>query len=348
MANLPPRTHCTQPGGFCCGDGTCGNGDVCCPSGCAPADTTCCGSYYCTAVQTCCSNDGCADEGNTCCGSNQCTPDEQCCGDGNGCAPTTSTCCSDGTYCVEGSICCEDNDKDIFCSPGDTCIETLYLDLADYPGMDEIFENMCRGILRSGLSEATPNEIILTYIGVGQAAVAAQNRRDSGCAGTNRLQCAAVFSVPGEQWQCDEFPFATAVEGGSLAAVLCVPQHDNGAMGSRWGQMVKGKAKGTQIRVKINGFDCSTVTDDTERTVSGDETAGKAVVLRDAVLKNDTSGIYINGSVYGNYSGGNVALIIPFTIPDDFIGTFNLDYSIASGSLTSGSIMDDGGNDFGA
>jgi hypothetical protein len=223
----------------------------------------------------------------------------------------------------------------------------MTLDLNDYQGMDEIFENMCRGILRSGLSAARPNEIILTYIGKGESSISGRNRRDSGCAGTNRLQCAAMFSVPGQDWQCDEFPFATAVEGGSLAAVMCVPQHDNGSIGSRWGRAVLNKPQGTKIRVKIKGFDCSMVTDDKKRSIEANEVTAKAVVPRDAVLKNNTNGIYIDGSVYGNYSEGKVALIIPFNIPDDFVGTFSVDYTIASGSLSSGSIMDDGGDDFG-
>ena len=49
----------------------------------------------------------------------------------------------------------------------------------------------------------------------------------------------------------------------------------------------------------------------------------------------------------GNYSEAGIALIIPFNIPDGFVSTFSIDYTIALGSLASGSIMDDGGDDFG-
>jgi hypothetical protein len=63
---------------------------------------------------------------------------------------------------------------------------------------------------------------------------------------------------------------------------------------------------------------------------------------------NDTDALYINGSVYGNSSNSKVAMIIPLDIPDDFISTYTLNYTIASGSLKSGSITDDWGEDYGA
>ncbi|KAL1874742.1 hypothetical protein VTK73DRAFT_270 [Phialemonium thermophilum] len=145
-------------------------------------------------------------------------------------------------------------------------------------------------------------------------------------------------------------------------------------MGSRWGQVVKGKPKDTRIRVKIKGFDCSQVVDKKKRHVN--EEAGNGHAARapavgpltgyaqlrtlgqisaqaldrradGAILKNDSNAIYIDGSVYGDEAGGKVAMIIPFDVPDDFIGSFHLDYSIISGTLKSGLITDDWGEDYG-
>ena len=74
--------------------------------------------------------------------------------------------------------------------------------------------------------------------------------------------------------------------------------------------------------------------------------------------------IFLNGSVFANYSQGNVAVIVPLSIPDDFVGmsvysiaissfflliksSANFDYTLASGALLSGSVIDDDGDDYG-
>lgn len=132
---------------------------------------------------------------------------------------------------------------------------------------------------------------------------------DSGCKGTNRLLCASTFSIPGQDWQCDEFSFATAVEGGSLAAIICVPQNDNCSIGSRWGKAVLNKPKGTKIRVKIKGFDCSTVTDDEKRSLEAYSQNRRT--LRCRAKKNNTNGIYTNESVYGKLLGGRDCIDYP-------------------------------------
>ncbi|KAK0614386.1 hypothetical protein B0T14DRAFT_308563 [Immersiella caudata] len=307
----PGGVFCTQLGRFCCPS----NQAVSCPTG-----------------GTCCTA-GCADPGNTCCGTKgQCLPTEQCCSGGGGCATKTGTCCGAGHYCTAGARCCKDADGDSFCSPaGAACFDTMTLDFADYPGMDEIFENMCRGMLRSGQKMGSLNEIILTYIGPRRRSEADKNRRDAGCKDS---VCARLFSGGGVKFQCDEFPFATSMEGGAKAAMQCVSGHDNRVMGSRWGTAVRGKTRGTRIRVKIKGFDCGSVGLE-KRAAQG------------AVLKNETTAIYVDGKVYGEYSEGKVAMIVPLDIPDDFVGTFTVSYTIASGEIKSGYIMDGWGEDYG-
>jgi hypothetical protein len=220
----------------------------------------------------------------------------------------------------------------------------LTLDLSDYPNQDEIFENMCRGIKQWSLYNPNrPNEILLTYIGKNQNAIARQNRIDAGCAGS---PCNRIFG-DGVRWSCDEFPPAASEEGGQNAAIICVPQSINSALGSRWRWQVDGQSKGYQARVKIKGVDCSEVPVDKRRSTDIGEAITRGLSKRNAVLKNDTSVVYLDSSIYGNDTGGSVAMVIPFYIPDDFIGTFNLNYAISSGTLKSGSLGDDWGNDFG-
>jgi len=285
---------------------------------------SCCGQYQCLPNEVCCKDkSGCVSAGGTCCGRYECKPNEKCCGNGEGCAPTTGTCCSPGYYCVEGAQCCIDQELEKFCA--EDCVETMILDFNDYAGMEEIFENMCRGIVRG--SNIKPGEMILEYNGKGSSA----KNRNIAC---GKLQCSKVF---GDGWQCDEFPFASSVEGGSLAAVMCVPGKHNRAIGGKWGSMVRGKPKGTKFRVKITNFDCANVFD--KRKL--DKRAG-------AVLRNDTDAIYLRGSAFGNYSQGPVAMIQPVYIPDDFFGKFIVNSVPSQGQLISGVIMDDEGTEFGS
>jgi hypothetical protein len=223
--------------------------------------------------------------------------------------------------------------------------------LNDYPGEDEIFENMCRGNMQwPGFNADRPNEIFLTYNGKNQNAAAAANRRAAGCAGS---PCARIFgeTLPNGdriRWSCEEWPPAASAEGGALASIICVPQSINSAIGSRWRWAVDGKSKNDQIRVKVKGIDCSKITNDKKRSIDGDKKMLLGRAGTGAVLKNDSEVVFVDSSVYGNKTDGSVAMIIPFDVPYDFEGTFKVNYTIASGSLKSGSLIDDWGNDFGS
>jgi len=94
----------------------------------------------------------------------------------------------------------------------DGCLDTVTMDFEQYPSMDWIFENMCRGMkLRGWLG----NEMYLTYIGGGDRR-RGQNRVAAGCNGRNALRCVLLF---GPGWACDEWPPASSVEGGANSAI---------------------------------------------------------------------------------------------------------------------------------
>lgn len=258
-------------------------------------------------------------------------------------------CCGRNTSCQEGDQCCKDKWGSRFCAP--SCYDTVRLDFNDFPGMEEIFENMCRGILRSG--STTPGEMILEH-GKYSKSQKNRHRRQAGCRGRKGLKCAKLF---GKGWECDEFPFASTVQGGTDAAAMCVPGTHNGAIGGIWGSNVRGKAKGTKLRFKIDNFDCSEIFDKRgvdELDSSHLDTLPEGLVLpqlekRDgAILKNDSTGLFMDASVFGlNSTGGDVAMIIPLNIPEDFVGTFEINYKLESGTLRSGLIIDDDGEDYG-
>lgn len=211
---------------------------------------------------------------------------------------------------------------------------------------------MCRGMRQSAAyNQAFPDEIILSYIGKNKKSHANKNRRLAGCGDS---PCAKLFGyyVNGKKvrWSCDEFPFATSHEGGSDASILCVPQSDNSVLGNRWGQAVKNKSPGTKIRIKFRGIDCSKVPMGKREIGAGG--FNPDVVLEraasGAVMGNSTNGIFVDGSVYGNSSDGKVAMIIPLDIPVDFEGSYTVNYTVASGSIKSGFITDDWGEEYGA
>ena len=235
---------------------------MCCPTGCGTPGSTCCGDeFYCTPEQTCC-GEGCADQGNTCCGSShQCEPDWQCCPNTDGkCAPPDAKCCGPDIYCggVPGAsvsvnaICCQDPaDGDYYCSPGPECLKTWILDLSEYPGQDETWENLCRGIQRwAGYNAATPNQIVLTWPGPKNSAVSNANRIAAGCENGN--PCNEIFggSAGYVRWSCEEFPPAASLEGGQAASIICIPQSINSSLGSLWRWANNGK-NGQIIRCRF-------------------------------------------------------------------------------------------------
>jgi hypothetical protein len=224
-------------------------------------------------------------------------------------------------------------------------VDTMTLDLGNFPNQDEIFKNMCRGIRQwPQYNPDTPNEMLLTYIGTKQSRRKRQNRRAAGCDGS---PCNKTYGSVHEMWSCDEFPFAASEEGGRNAAIMCVPHSINRAIGEEWRQQVYRKSKGYQARVKIKGIDCSKVSNDKRRSISASEIGSRGLSKGNAVLKNDTSALYLDASIYGDNTGGSVAMIVPLYIPNDFLGTFSVDYAIASGTLRSGLIGDNWGNDYG-
>lgn len=195
----------------------------------------------------------CSPKGGRCCGESYCNPGETCCG--KGCAPKGHSCCGPDKQCPEGTECCEDDENEFFCA--EECMPTLTFPYVE-DFLEEIYENMCLGTLAHS-STNDPNTAILTLESklkdeLKQAK--AKRRRDARCTGSNKIQCG-----PGES--CDEFPFASSMEGGSGAQIKCVPKWQNDWQGTYYNEWLKeqqqlGKlARGGRYRVKMRHIDCT-------------------------------------------------------------------------------------------
>jgi hypothetical protein len=222
--------------------------------------------------------------------------------------------------------------------------------------MDEVFENICRGIAQSIGSSNSANEIVLEYNSDKSAAAA--NRRASGCRGDNRLDCVGMF---GEGWECDEFPFANTAQGGARAATMCVPATDNAIVGSTWGAKVRGNSTGAKFRFKISGLNCTDVSTtisprDVQLAPRAPVLTGRGIMhtLRQAggsaIIRNDTKSVVVDGTIFGSVAEGKYAVIFPIPTPDEstFQGVLKLTWTIDAtmSAISHGMIIDDDGTTY--
>lgn len=127
--------------------------------------------------------------------------------------------------------------------------------------LDEVYENMCRGVA-AHRSTNDPQTAILTLdpkSGKDLQKNKATRRKAARCTGSGKIKCP-------KGWSCDEFPFASSIEGGSGAQVMCVPRWHNDWQGTYYNswlseQINSGKlSRGGKYRVKLKYIDCSQYT----------------------------------------------------------------------------------------
>ncbi|KAI0408492.1 hypothetical protein F4802DRAFT_618636 [Xylaria palmicola] len=240
-------------------------------------------------------------------------------------------CCGARQQCPSSSKCCVDEDGDNYCA--DECVPSLIFPYVQ-GFLDEVYENMCKGTAASSTTN-DPRTAILTLdpkSGKALRRSKASRRRSARCTGSGKLQCPKGYS-------CDEFPFASSLEGGSGAQILCIPKWQNDWQGTYYGswlseQTNSGKlVRGGKYRVKIKGLDCSQYTK-------------RDLTLRDTpsqILSSNGSVTILSESAFGDYSTNNNALFIDLTESDSTPGTYTLDYSLSNGTVLSGGIIDDSG-----
>ena len=66
----------------------------------------------------------------------------------------------------------------------------------------------------------------------------------------------------GDPMSCEEYPFSSAIEGGSTAQTSCVSEYFNSAAGNDIGGIVNGKHKGFKYLFYVTGVDCGQFTED--------------------------------------------------------------------------------------
>lgn len=92
---------------------------------------------------------------------------------------------------------------------------------------------------------------------------------------------------------CDEYPFASTVEGGAGAHKSCVVAFENSLQGGKLGPFLKNLAYGQQFIVRVVGINCADVKEsDLQGCVNG---ASK--------LKRQDNGVQTVSGFSGNYLG---------------------------------------------
>jgi Deoxyribonuclease NucA/NucB len=146
-------------------------------------------------------------------------------------------------------------------------IEFLYID-TDYEPFGDIVKSMCLGMQGR-------NQGILTYAGSKDPCYKGRRNNascDGCCAGTVHpllgwlshltfkigvLKDSGPFK--GFPTSCDEYPFASTVEGGFGAHRSCVVAFQNNIQGGYLSAFYKKLSYGQQFIVRVSGIDCSTV-----------------------------------------------------------------------------------------
>ncbi|KAH7317223.1 hypothetical protein BKA65DRAFT_541969 [Rhexocercosporidium sp. MPI-PUGE-AT-0058] len=352
-------TGCWTLGAVCCSGGSrvCDSGEECCPNGCMPADAgnTCCGQIYCKTGAFCCS------------GQTRCCPDEWiCCGD---------TCCSPGTKCSEGTCVSPSTSKTqpstssssrqaptqsspklstpklptssstptstkscVTSVPSPTgaaikslpVIEFIYID-TEYEPFGDIVKSMCLGMKRRNV---VGNQDILTYAGSRDPCYK-DRRSEVKCGGccTNLLKDSGPFK--GFPTSCDEYPFASTVEGGTGAHKSCVVGFQNSLQGGKLGPFMSKLAYGQQFIVRIVGIQCADVQ---ESDLQGCVNGGSKLKRQDSVSQSASGFTDLVRAV--DNSSNTKAAIMPLL---DGSGQYNVNLLLQSGSVDSVSVYSNAG-----
>ncbi|KAH8810077.1 hypothetical protein F5882DRAFT_434625 [Hyaloscypha sp. PMI_1271] len=133
-------------------------------------------------------------------------------------------------------------------------IEFIYID-TEFEPFGDIVKSMCLGMKNRNV---VGNQDILTYAGSKDPCYK-DRRSEAKCGGccTNLLKDSGPFK--GFPTSCDEYPFASTVEGGTGAHKSCVVGFQNSLQGGKLGPFLSKLTYGEQFVVRIVGINCATV-----------------------------------------------------------------------------------------
>ena len=95
----------------------------------------------------------------------------------------------------------------------------------------------------------------------------------------------------GDQTSCDEYPFASTVEGGDGAHIKCVVARQNSIQGGQlWGRLQQNLNYGDRFVVRIKGIECSNVQESDLQSCGGSRKRQFSGYGGDPGLLDDRSG----------------------------------------------------------
>ncbi|KIM25561.1 hypothetical protein M408DRAFT_208390 [Serendipita vermifera MAFF 305830] len=208
--------------------------------------------------------------------------------------------------------------------------------------MNEIFENMCRGIMKRGLVYG-PQMDVLTYAG---PAVVPANRRAAGCGTT--LRCGRGSDPDGVYGnvtrQCDEYPFASTREGGTDAHIGCVPWWQNSWQGIYYGSWISlvRLQVGKKFRVILAGIDCSTVP---QSELEPPDLYKRQSTGETVISGSSLNGTWIDPTKFGNLTSneGRGAFMVP--LPELKAGLYSIPFTLGPGNISAMAVYDADGQE---
>jgi len=209
--------------------------------------------------------------------------------------------------------------------------------------VDELFKSMCKGLKARGQSDSD----IFTF--TDDEKIKQQNRNNAGCIGS---PCnTGSFGT-----SCDEFPFASTMDGGAGAVFSCIPvlaQNIQGGVISSFKQRNLMQS-GQHYQFVLDGFDCATLSPILHSAIISDgstDNSTESLGAEGGVLALSKRDLIPGGSddateSYPPLTEQDTSNVVIMSVGDLKAGTYTISSRINQGSISSMRVLDYLGEEF--
>ncbi|KAI5807303.1 hypothetical protein DFH27DRAFT_545628 [Peziza echinospora] len=182
---------------------------------------------------------------------------------------------------------------------------------------DELVSALCAGIKKRSKSG---NEAVLTWADDEKIGL---RRRRSGCIGL----CKGKVTSSGDMASCNQFPFASTIEGGEGSSLTCISSYQNTIQGiylNSWARLYNLRA-GSKFIVRVSGYDCDAKVE-TKRQISAQAVDPPVDYSSSGSTEKLTAGLAAQVGSGINYA------IVPIGDIDPGLYDVTLDFGVSSTS----------------